>query len=77
VLVSGAKVRVVAGKTGTFYGQMMTTGDIYTVAGNGTAGFSGDGGRATAAELNPQGVRVDGTGNLLITDGLRIREVPG
>jgi hypothetical protein len=68
VLVSGAKVRVVAGKTGTFYGQKMTTGDIYTVAGNGTAGFSGDGGRATAAELKPQGVRVDGTGNLVIAD---------
>ena len=37
--------------TGTFYGQAMTAGDIYTVAGNGTGGFSGDGGPATTAEL--------------------------
>ena len=28
------------------------TGDIITVAGNGTAGYSGDNGPATAAELN-------------------------
>ena len=38
------RVRVVAASTGTFYGQAMTAGDIYTVAGNGTQGFSGDGG---------------------------------
>ena len=38
----------------------MTVGHIYTVAGNGTAGFSGDGGPAAAAELNyPSGVAVD------------------
>ena len=40
---------MVAATTGTFYGQAMTAGDIYTVAGNGTAGFSGDGGPATSA----------------------------
>ncbi len=62
-------VRVVAVSTGTFYGQSMTAGDIYTVAGNGTNGFSGDGGAATAAELNgPRGVTVDGQGNLVIAD---------
>lgn len=54
------------------------TGFITTVAGNGTAGFSGDGGLATAAELNfPNGIAVDSSGNLFITDGNneRIREV--
>ena len=41
----------------------MTAGDIYTVAGDGAFGFSGDGGPATAAELyNPSGVTVDGRG---------------
>jgi sugar lactone lactonase YvrE len=42
---------------------------ITTVAGNGTAGYSGDGGAATGAEVNgPYGVAVDGSGNLYISD---------
>jgi NHL repeat len=62
-------VRVAAASTGTFYGQQMTAGNIYTVAGNGTAGFSGDGGPAAQAELNfPQAVAVDGFGNLVVAD---------
>ncbi len=72
------RVRVVAETTGTFYGQAMTTGDIYTVAGNGTAELIGDGGPATAAGLaNPMGITADGTGNLLIADvnNNRVREV--
>ena len=45
------------------------TGDIITVAGNGTAGYSGDNGPATAAELDsPRGVAVDAAGNLFIAD---------
>jgi hypothetical protein len=54
------------------------TGRITTVAGNGTAGASGDGGLATAAELNtPTGVAVDSTGDLFIADSNNneIREV--
>jgi len=52
-------------------------GIITTVAGNGTAGYSGDGGLATAAELRPSGVAIDSSGNLYISDGgnLRIRKV--
>ncbi|MCA1678645.1 MAG: hypothetical protein LC777_06705, partial [Actinobacteria bacterium] len=56
-------------------------GDISTVAGNGTPGFSGDGGPATAARLNrAEGVAVTTDGSLLIADSGndRIRRVsPG
>ena len=77
VLISDSgneRVRVVAVKAGTFYGQAMTAGDIYTIAGNGTRGFAGDGGPATAAELNfPSGLATDGAGNVLIADPLNCR----
>lgn len=46
-----------------------STGYISTVAGNGTAGYSGDGGPATSAELiTPRAVAVDGSGNIYIAD---------
>ena len=46
-----------------------TKGIITTVAGNGTVGFSGDGGPATQASLNlPSGLAVDNKGNLYISD---------
>lgn len=38
-----------------------STGKIYTVAGNGSSGFSGDGGPATAASMIPTGVAVSGS----------------
>jgi hypothetical protein len=53
-------------------------GIITTVAGNGSAGFSGDGGPATAAALNqPEGVSVRADGAIAIADSTneRIREV--
>jgi trimeric autotransporter adhesin len=65
----GSRVRTVAARTGTFYGQAMTAGDIYTIAGNGIIGFAGDGGPATSAELSqPQGLALDTAGNVLIGD---------
>lgn len=54
------------------------TGVITTVAGNGTAGYSGDGGPATSASLNaPNGLAVDLLGNIYIADTQNhaIREV--
>jgi hypothetical protein len=63
------RVRVVAARAGTFYGQAMTAGDIYTIAGGHFKGFSGDGGPATAARLDqPDAVKVDGAGNVLVGD---------
>ncbi len=45
------------------------TGILTTVAGNGTAGFSGDGGPATKAQLyEPRGIAFDSHDNLYIAD---------
>ncbi len=55
-----------------------TNGTITTVAGNGSPGFSGDGGPATSASLAfVEAVAVDGSGNLFIADmdNNRIRKV--
>ena len=73
-----SRIRVVAAETGTLYWQAMTAGHIFTVAGTGRFGFSGDGGAATSATISyPQGASVDAAGNLLIADTFndRIRVV--
>jgi sugar lactone lactonase YvrE len=47
-----------------------STGIITTVAGNFSAGYSGDGGAATAAQISfPAGVTFDPAGNMYIVDG--------
>jgi len=49
--------------------RKVASGNITTLAGNGLASFSGDGGPATSAALNyPSGVAVDGVGNVYIAD---------
>ena len=56
----------------------VTTGIITTVAGSGVAGYSGDNGPATSAQLDqPNGLALDVAGNLYITDtnNHRIRKV--
>ncbi len=68
-IIDGAKVRKVSAATGI----------VTTVAGNGTAGSSGDGGPATSAQIDQWRVAVDGAGNLYIDDyansGIVIRKV--
>jgi len=47
--------------------QRLYRKNIYTIAGNGTNGFSGDDGPAIEAELNsPSGVAVDQNGNSIL-----------
>jgi trimeric autotransporter adhesin len=61
-------------------GTAPVSGTISTVAGNGTAGFFGDGSTATNAEMNfPSGVALDTSGNLYVADALnlRIRKISG
>jgi RHS repeat-associated protein len=50
--------------------KLSPDGIITTVAGNGTAGFSGDAGPATGAQLNfPRAAAVDAAGRLYLADG--------
>ncbi len=49
--------------------EVTPAGSLHVIAGDGVAGFSGDHGKATAAELNhPVAVAVDGKGDLFIAD---------
>ncbi len=67
--VGGSRVRMVN-----------ASGVITTIAGTGTAGFSGDGGPATAAKINhPGDVAVDASGDIYFTDfnNNRVRKISG
>lgn len=78
VIPDSARIRVIAESNGTYYGVPMVKGDIYTIAGNGTRGFVGDRGPGLLAQIeDPQSVAVDSAGDLLIGDGIRIRQITG
>lgn len=69
---------LVADELGHRVRHITPSGTINTVAGIGFAGFTGDGGAATAARLNgPTGVAVDGAGNIFVADNAnnRVRKV--
>jgi hypothetical protein len=58
--------------------RVSTDGKLHLIAGSATAGYGGDGGPATSAQiLYPTGIVVDSAGNLLIADygNSRIRKV--
>ncbi len=76
---NGARVRAVARVSGNLFGTPRTAGDIYTIAGDGSFGFSGDGGIAGGAQISSaDSVAIDHSANLLIADGAnnRVRLVP-
>jgi sugar lactone lactonase YvrE len=76
--VDSAGAIFIADSLGRSIRKVSSLGIITTVAGNGTEGFSGDGGPATSAQLaQPSGVAVDSTGAIFIADraNSRIRQV--
>ncbi len=78
VYVDGFRNIYIADRSNYRIRKINTSGIISTFAGNGVAGYSGDGGAATAAELNTaNGVRADNMGNVYIGDftNNRIRKV--
>ena len=79
IFIADTKNQVIREVFGATVGGF-TAGDIYTVAGTGTADFGGDGGPATAADLNnPEGLALDGAGDLLLADSAnnRVRSIAG
>ena len=65
--LAAGMLTVTASYSGTAAFASSSTGTIVTVAGNGKAGYSGDGGPATDAELNtPIGLRIRETINYRI-----------
>ena len=56
--------------------KVNSSGIITTIAGNGTSGFSGDGGPASAAVITyPYGITFDAAGNLYFSSSGRIRKI--
>ncbi len=59
----------IADRDGYRVRKVTAAGILSTIAGTGTAGYSGDGGLATAAQFQyPMGIAVDGSGNVYIAD---------
>ncbi len=77
VIGDNSRVRVVAARSGRFWGQQMTAGHIYGIAGTGLAGYSGDGGPAVKARVAAGTVTVDAAGNVLLAGGNRVTAAAG
>ncbi len=66
---ANCRVRVLAARSATAFGRVMTVGHLYTVAGTGVCGSAGQGGPLVAAQLwNPVAVAVDSAGDLFVAD---------
>jgi hypothetical protein len=78
---AGNRIQEISGATGTQWGQSMTAGDVYTIAGaaTGTSGASPNGHPMGTARLHdPGSVAFDSAGDLYIADSgnNRVLEVP-
>ena len=66
----------VAEYTTNYIRKISPSGIITSIAGNGTLGYSGDGGPATNAQLSrPNAIATDAIGNLYIAEDYRVRKV--
>jgi hypothetical protein len=62
----------ISDETGQRIRKITSAGVISTYAGTGIAGFSGDGGPATAAKISyPIGMTLDAAGDIVFADGAR------
>ncbi|HEY0758988.1 MAG TPA: FG-GAP-like repeat-containing protein [Acidisarcina sp.] len=67
----GSGYKVSLSSSALFYIDSAASSFVYSVAGNGSHGYAGDGGAATAATLNgPELTAIDGAGDLYIADGI-------
>ena len=62
-------LQVVAESNGTYYGQAMTAGDIYTIAGGSASGTTIPGNASAFGLAGPTSLASDGLGNVFMTDG--------
>jgi streptogramin lyase len=73
------KIKFIPNLSGTYFGKSMIAKYIYTIAGTGIDGASGDNGEATSSTLSiPHGIFVDSAGNIYIADtnNHKIRFIP-
>jgi sugar lactone lactonase YvrE len=73
---SNYRIRMISRNGGTFYNQSTSAGNIYTIAGNGTASNTGDGGPAASATVTSLDMVADGSDNIYFADSQsRIRVI--
>jgi NHL repeat len=66
---ANCRLRVLPAATGTLFGQAVTAGHLFTMAGTGICGSAGQGGPLRTAQLwDPIAVAVDAAGDVLVAD---------